>query len=148
MAPLSAEHNVSIDNALLGHWLMLPDETDPNASLDSMTVLQFSDTEYLVNYTSEGSVTVFRAYLIEVGKGTLLQLEFLGTDEGPPQGNTDEHRFMVAQYVLHQGELEVKTLNTDVVSRDLKDSQSLVQAYLANLDNPELFNNPGVFIKQ
>lgn len=148
LVPLSEEHNINIDTDLLGYWTMLPDESDPEASIDSMTVLQFSDSEYIVNYVSEGSGMFFRAYLIAVGDQTLLQLELLGTDEGPYEESADEHRFIVANYVLDQGKLEVKTLNTELVSRDLRDSESLMQAFLANLDNPELFTGSGFFTKQ
>lgn len=148
VVPLSEDHNIHIDSALLGHWTMLPDKNEPGASIDSMTVLQFSDTEYLINYVSEGSGMFFRGYLIETGGHTLLQLQFLGTDEGPPEDSAQEHRFIVARYVLEQGRLEVNTLNSQLVSRDLVDSQALMQAYLANIDNPELFTDPGFFTKQ
>jgi hypothetical protein len=148
LVPLSAEHNINVDTELLGHWSMLPDKSDPAASLDSMTVLQFSDTEYLINYISEGSAMAFRAYLIEAGNQTLLQLEYLGTDEGPPREGGKDHRFIVVKFVLQQGQLEVKTLNTELVSRDLRDSEAMMKAYLANLDNPDLFSGTGFFTKQ
>lgn len=148
VVPLSEDHNINIDSALLGHWAMLPDQNDPGGSIDSMTILQFSETEYLINYVSEGSGMFFRAYLIEAGEQTLLQLQLLGTDEGPAEDSANEHRYIVARYVLQQDRLEITTLNTELVSRDLMDSESLMQAYLANLDNPELFTGSGLFIQQ
>jgi len=46
---------------------------------------------------------------------------------------------------MSNGELEIKTLNTDLVDKDLKDTASIKQAFLKNKDNKDLFRNPGKF---
>ncbi len=145
--PLSIDHSIAIDPSLLGNWKMLAEEDDPGASLDSITVLPFSNTEYLLHYVGEGSGMFFRAYLIEPGGDRLLQLELLGSDEGPLTENDDAHRYIVARYSLEGTTLTVSTMNTELVSRDINSTGALLKAYLENRVNPGLFANPARFGK-
>ena len=46
---------------------------------------------------------------------------------------------------VSNGILEVRTLNTELVGKDLRDSASLRQAFLKNKGNRELSSNPGNF---
>ena len=145
--PLSEEHNIAIDTSLLGNWAMLPDAEDPSASLDKISVLRFSDSEYLLRYFSEGSEMFFRAYIIEPGGQRLLQLEHLGNAGGPVTEDSAKHRYIVARYILEGGTLTVSTLNSELVSSEIKNTESLLKAYQANMDNSELFTNSGSFVR-
>lgn len=145
--PLSTAQKIDIDTALLGSWEMHANKEDPDASLDSMTILRFSDTEYRLRYFSEGSDMHFRAYLIDPGGEPILQMELLDNPDGSADSEEDAHRYMVAKYTLDADSLSVSLLNTKLISRDINDTDELLAAYLKNKDNPELFTNPGRFEK-
>ena len=53
--------------------------------------------------------------------------------------------FRSLHILVSNGELEIKTLNTDLVDKDLQDTASIKQAFLKNKDNKDLFTNPGKF---
>ncbi|MDD5166232.1 MAG: hypothetical protein PHQ57_02440, partial [Candidatus Omnitrophica bacterium] len=71
-------------------------------------------------------------------------LEVIGIKDGLPDKN-EKRLFHVVSYSLIKGELEVKTLNTDLVSVELKSSEALKEAFLRNRDNKDLFINPDKF---
>jgi len=144
--PLAEEAAVPIDPALTGTWQKIPpegEEVDPD---ESVAVLPFSKTEYVVVCTpSRNDVVlfvpgmheaVFRAYPIEVRNHKLIQLEWL-----QPHANGGA-RYQVCRYTLNDGVLTVETLNRDLVSPEMADSKELRNAVLENQDNPELFVDP------
>lgn len=145
--PLSTEHNVAIDSALLGNWAMQPEIDDPRASLDSMTVMRFSTSEYLLRYVSEGSELLFRAYLINPGGEQLLQLELLEDSDGPVSHDENANLFMVARYALDGEVLTVGTMNVALVSDEIDNTEALLKAYLEHKDDPELFMDQARFKK-
>ena len=137
-APLSTQHTIPIDQAVVGTWEIVSDE----GSDDQLRILRFSDTEYLVSDTTGDDELYFRAYAIELEGISMVQLEFLGDDKRPVRG---ANRYLVATYRFVDGLLEVRTLNSDLVADELTDSESLRAAFIAHKENPELFNDPGLF---
>lgn len=140
---ITTDHNIPINRGLLGSWEAIPgeDEADDNTRLQ---VIEFSETEYLVHYFEGDESLYFRAYPVKIGNVNAIQLELIG-DDNESIDHDKEDRFVVASTRLLEGKLEVRTLNTELVSAQLSDSQSLRDAFLANIKNPELFNDPGVF---
>jgi len=143
-APLSEEHNIPIDTAVLGLWEPVPDEGEEPDPDERMMVLEFSDTEYLVHHPVKKSGLYYRAYPIKIGDVSCVQLQVIGTGDGPPGEDSDEV-YHVVSYALMDGTLVVKTLNTDLVDDDLEDSESLQKAFLEHQGNKDLFTNPGRF---
>lgn len=141
--PITTDHEIQINRSLLGSWEAIPgeDEDDDNVRLQ---VLEYSDTEYLVHYFEGDESLYFRAYPIKIGDVNAIQLELIGDDK-ESIGHDKEDRFVVASTRLLEGKLEVRTLNTELVNAQLTDSQSLRDAFIANIKNPELFNDPGFF---
>jgi len=146
-APLTKEHNKSVDPAVLGVWEPIQDKDDKAKQDDRMVILKYSDTEYLIHYPPGGNdEAYFRGYPIKIGGILCVQLQIIGTDDGPLQ--EDEKRiFLVASYRLTDSQLEIKWLNADLVDNAFKTTGLLREAFLKQKDNKELFKNAGVFRK-
>ena len=143
-SPLTQEHTIPVDSSLLGLWEIVPDGKEEPRNRERMMVLKYSDTEYLIHYPIEEGGMYFRGYSIKIGDVSCVQLQLIGTGNGPLDKD-QKALFHVASYQLVNGELEIKTLNTDLVDGDLKDAEALKSAFLKYRDNQELFTNPGRF---
>jgi hypothetical protein len=134
-SPLSEEHTIAIDPGVLGLWEEIPDEATDSSEMERMLVMRFSDTEYLVRY---------RAYPIKIGKVSCIQLQSLGSGKGPlPAG--ENQQYLVASYQLDARGLEVKLLNSDLVTDKISDPLLLRKAFLDHQDEENLFSGPGRF---
>ena len=145
-APLTMQHNIPVDPALLGLWEAIPDDAQATDKPARLMVLKYSDTEYLIHYTENKNAMYFRGYAIKAGDMPCFQLQAVGTETGPVDADAKD-LFLVASCELANGELVVKTLNTELVSKQLENSDALLQAFLKNKDNKDLFTNPGKFKK-
>jgi len=142
-APLVGEASLPIDQALLGTWESIPEGTD---SVARIVVRQDSANQYEIEYGEGESIFYFKCWLAELEGIRFMQLELIGDDERPVEaGDTD--LFSVASYALNDGELVVRMLNSDVIKGDLADTAALQEAFAANRDNPDLFEEPGQFRK-
>lgn len=143
-APLTKEHTIPIDSAVLGEWESVPDSDEKPTTKYTMVILRYSDTEYMIHYPTGKDGLYYRGYPINVGGISCIQLEVLGAEDGSLDKD-EEDLFHVASYEIKKGILEVKTLNTDVVDDELKDSEALRKAFLKNTKNKDLFEDPGKF---
>jgi len=140
--PLTADHNIPIDDAVLGSWKIA---TIGNKDDDTeIRIHKFSDTEYAVHYLEDGGNLYFRAYAINIGGVSAMQLELTGSAK-KAVGSDEDDRYQVASYKIVDGLLHIALLNSELVDDELPDSESLRKAFVENKDNPELFNDPGVF---
>ena len=144
-SPLTKEHTIAVDSALLGLWEPVPDEGDEPKQDERMMILKYSDTEYLIHYPPRGNDEVYyRGYPIKIDGVSCVQLQIIGTDGGPlPKDEKD--LFHVGSYQLANGVLEIKLLNTDLVNHDLKTTEALEQSFLKHKRSKNLFTNPGRF---
>ena len=139
--PVTTDHAIPIDEAILGAWESVPEGNDDPVQA---RIFRFSETEYLVHYLEDDWDVYFRAYAIDVGGVSAIQLEVLGDkDEVVEQGASE--RYTVAAYRMLDGKLEVRTLNSELVSAGIEDSESLRAEILKHREHPELFNEPGLF---
>ena len=146
-SPLTKKHTISIDSSVLGLWEPVPEKGKEQNPNQRMMILKYSDTEYLIRYPlgEDGlSGQYFRGYSIKIGNVPCVQLQFIGFETGPPD-KYGESPFLVLSYVLANGELEVKLLNTDLVDVELKDSKALRKAFIRNQGNKDLFTDHGKF---
>ena len=143
LAPLSEEHTIAIDPSIVGLWEEVPEGDKPPDPDNRMLIVKYSETEYLVHYPTRKDEMYYRAYPIKVDGIPCVQIELIGTADG--NINKGERKYQVATYTISNGELEIKTLNTDLVDKDLRDTASIRQAFLKNRDNKDLFSNPGRF---
>ena len=137
-APLTTDHSIPIDTAVLGLWVEVVPEGETKASDDELMILKFSETEYLIHYpvgTDDG--LYYRGYPIEVGGVSCVQLQVIGDHDGAVAKEAD--RYNIASYELKEGQLQIRLLNTKLVSDDLKTTDELARAFLEQKDNEKLF---------
>jgi len=116
--PLSASNIIPIDNSALGIWQLASEKEGP-AEAEVVTILRFSDTEYLLQHTSNGSSIYFRAYLIDVA----------------------DRVFSVITYTIKGDELIFSSLNTELIDTGISSSEVLRDAFIKEKDNPDLFTD-------
>jgi hypothetical protein len=143
-APLTRDHKIPIDPALLGLWEEMPNEDEESKTPDRMLVFRYSPTEYLVHYPLGEGGFYFRAYPIEVADTKCVQLEIIGTESGSSE-ETERKLFDVVTYRLAGSTLEVRTLNSALVTDDLATTDGLARAFRAHRNEKELFTEPGRF---
>jgi hypothetical protein len=145
-APLTDEHKLPVDPAVLGLWESVP-EADGSADTnrDRMIVLEYSATEYLVHYPTGKDGQYFRGYPMKIAGVPCVQIQLIGAAAGDVK--REDRKYHVVSYTLSNGELTLMTLNTAVVDETLKNSAALRKAFERNKDNKELFANPGRFRK-
>lgn len=144
-APVTTSHTIAIDPAMLGLWQAVPDPGKDVDADESMLVLKYSDTEYVVRYPSGKDAMYFRAYPIQVGSLPCMQVQLLGEKDQP--ANDVDRKYHVLTCRLTDGVLELKTLNTHLVPSELATGAEVLKAIKANLANPDLFRDPGKFTK-
>jgi hypothetical protein len=142
-APLTEEHRISIDPSILGKWEIAEDEAQGPEPKDTIMILKFSDTEYMIHYIATADARYYRGYPIEMGGVSCVQLQVIGTPEGLPE--RDAKPFFVVSYQRRGGDLVVKLLNTDLIDNALTESDALRQAFLVHKEDPDLFRDPGRF---
>ena len=138
--PLVVEHDIPIDPNILGNWESVSEDEDEM----QLRILKFSDTEYMIHDSDNNGDTYFRAYAINVGGVSAVQIEFLGDDKRPVKSDAGD-RYMVASYKVVDGMLEMRFLNSELVDKELTDTESLRAAFIEHKENPGLFNDPGLF---
>ncbi len=143
--PLTNEHNIPVDPAVLGLWETPPENGGTAGSSEKMLILKYSETEYLVHYPIGDEAFYFRGYPIKIGNISCVQVQLIGDSNGDIK--KEERKYQVVSYRLSNYELEIKTLNTDLVDKKLKEINKLRKAFMKNIANKELFQNPVRFKK-
>ena len=140
--PLTFDHSIPIDKSILGSWVYVPAANENDNTM--VRIHRFTDTEYSIHYKENDNDFYFRAYAVNIAGISAVQLELIAADdESVEQGQED--RYVVAQYTMVDSQLEIKTLNSKLVSRDMTDPEALRQALTEHKKNPELFIDPGLF---
>ncbi|MEC7842111.1 MAG: hypothetical protein VX911_04440 [Candidatus Latescibacterota bacterium] len=142
--PLSAEHTISIAPAVLGLWEPIADEGKGTKQNERLVILRFSDFEYLIHYPVGKVGLYYRGYPIRIGDIPCVQLQVIGTKDGPPQED-EKKLFHVVSYQLADGKLVIKNLNAELVDDKLKTKAGLVKSFLDHKDDENLFTNPDSF---
>ena len=127
---------------MLGLWETLPENSDEEK--ERMMILKFSSTEYIIHYPVRENAMYFRAYPIKVGGVSCVQLQAIGSNDGP-QDQGEKGLYHVASYQLSDAKLEIKLLNEKLVDDELKKSVDLPRAFLKHKENKNLFVNPVKF---
>jgi len=144
-SPLTYEQNIPVDASVLGLWETLPDKNGTPGSSEKMLVLKYSDTEYLVHYPIGDEAFYFRGYPIKIGNISCVQIQLIGDTNGDVK--KEERKYHVVSYELSNDGLEIKTLNTDLVDKNLKESSKLRKAFVKNRGDMKLFQDPVMFMR-
>ena len=106
-SPLTKEHNIAVDSAVLGLWEAIPDKGEEPKQNERMMILKYSGTEYLIHYPVGKDGVYFRGYPIKIGGVSCVQFQAIGTDDGPPEKD-EKDLFHVVSHRLAGAELESK----------------------------------------
>lgn len=145
-APLTKEHNLAIDQSVLGLWELIPGKGEKRDPHERVMILKYTETEYLIHYPIGKDGMYFRGYPINIGDVPCVQIQLIGTEEGNLDKDNKE-LFQVVSYQLSHGDLIIKTLNSSLVGDDLRDSEALKKAFLKHKNDKDLFQDPGRFRK-
>jgi len=140
-SPFEATAKAPVEQALLGRWQEVPANTQSPGN--RMLVLQHSENEYLVRYPEGDKAMFFRAFAVDLAGQPCIQIQLIGTAEGAVK---PENRKFHLLKVEHNGDaLELKTINRDVLGKDLKQTDELKAAFAARASDPSLFAEPMKF---
>jgi len=142
---LTDEHKIPVDKAVLGLWDAVPEKGGVSDPKERLMVLKYTDTEYLIHYPAGDEGFYFRGYPIRIGGISCVQIRLIGDSNGDIK--TGDRKYQVVSYQFVSGELEVKTLNTDMVDKKIIDRNKLNTVFLKNKNKGELFRNPARFRK-
>jgi hypothetical protein len=151
-SPLTKEHSISVDSAVLGLWEPVPEKGKDADQNVRILILKYSGTEYLIHFFANGGEggLYLRGYPIKIGNVPCVQIENIGEVsvslvKGLTLEKIDWPIFMVVSYALANGELTIKELNKDLVDNELKDSEALRKSFLKHKGNKDLFIRPDKF---
>lgn len=143
--PLAEKQDIAIDPAVLGLWEQIPEKNETASPDDRMLVLKYTDTEYLIHYPTGKNGMFFRGYPVKVDGVTGIQIQLIGTNDN--NADNKDRKYQVVSYRLSTDGLEIRTLNPELVDKNLKDSSKLREAFIKNKDSKNLFREPGKFKK-
>ena len=146
-APLVGEASLPIDQALLGTWEAIPYDRAGQESPERIVIRQESANLYVIEHVDGESIIYFKGWLAELEGSRFMQVEVTGDSKKGSDGAEDDDLFSVVTYALDNDELVVRSLNTDLVNKDLADTAALQAAFVANRDDPSLFHEPGKYRK-
>ena len=137
-SPLTKNHSIPIDSRILGLW--------GEGEAKSLVVMKYSNTEYLFHMLVGNDDVYLRGYPIEIGGIPCIQLQVIGTDDGSLH-TAEKRPFYVVSYQLINDKLELKIINTDLVSTKLQGIEALKRAFLKHKHNKDLFIEPKALIR-
>lgn len=141
--PLVATPEEAINRNLLGLW----EQPKTGQQAQRLLVLPLNAREYLVSFPAGEDGAMFaKACLVNRAGLPLVQLEWIGTANGKLPD--DSRVYQVATYLLNGSNLTIRMLNTQIVDKKAASSADLVTDLTKHKDDPGLFPDPMVFIKQ
>lgn len=143
-APLSTPQGRHIDAAVTGKWRQESDATGKAPGPErTALILEFTATKYLIRYRVGGKVLYFRGYPLRVHGRRLVQLQLIGTRDGPV--NERDRKYDIAAYSVTGDEMTVSLLNGDLVGTGLDTRAKLAKAFGDHAGDQDLFKLFGRF---
>lgn len=140
-SPFEAEAKIAVETKLLGKWDAVSGNADGRH--DRMLVLQHSANEYLVEYPVGEKAMVFRAYAVEMAGGKYIQIQLIGTADGPVK--PEDRKYHLLKIRVDGDALEMSTLNPEVFGKPAGDSARMKAVFAEHKDDPKLFGEPVKF---
>lgn len=139
--PFEPDAKIPVNTALLGRWESVP--SDSKKASESMLVLQHSANEYAVQYPVGEKAMFFRAIGVELSGQQYIQVQWIGTAEGPVK--PDERKYHLVKIELSGDQLSMSTLDPNVLGKDKTTTKALREAFAKKKDNPKLFDETTKF---
>lgn len=140
-SPFEADAKIAAEAKLLGKWDDVSDSADGRH--DRMLVLQHSANEYLVEYPLGEKAMVFRAYAVEMAGGKYVQVQLIGTADGPVK--PEDRKYHLLKIRVDEDALEMSTVNPEVFGKPAGDSARMKATFEKHKDDPKLFGEPVKF---
>ena len=136
--PFEATARLPVDDALTGVWEEALD--DPGRDPNRLLVLKHSENEYVVQYPVGPKAMFFRAYAVELDGSRLVQIQLIGTADGPVKAADRKYHLLRAEA---GGEaLSLRIIRPEVLGKNLKGSEALREAFAAHKNDAGLFDDP------
>jgi hypothetical protein len=128
--PITASPTRKVEQALLGDWTSLDGK-------ENMKVRRLDDSVYVVYYDGD----LFRAYHSDVGETPFATVQDL---------NSSDRKYAYVSWKLSDDgkSLRLRNVNDKIITKETKDSPTLVALLTKNARNPELFGEEIEFKKQ
>ncbi|MCX6868705.1 MAG: hypothetical protein NTV46_21380 [Verrucomicrobia bacterium] len=140
-SPFEAVARIPTDPRLLGRWEEVRDK--PEAQPDRMLVLQHSANEYVVEYPVGAKAMFFRAYTVQLEAKPYIQIQLLGTAEGPAK--PADRKYHLLKVSVDGDAVEMRTLDAEVLGKNPGDQAHLKAAFAKHKDDLKLFGDPVIF---
>lgn len=137
-SPFESNAKIPTDANLLGRWDEVS-EKNPNR----MLVLQHSANEYMVQYPVKENGMFFRAYPVDLGGVTYVQLQLIGTAEGPVKA--EDRKYHLFKVTAKEDSMELCAINPEALGIKSGNPAALKAAFAKHKDDPGLFAKPSVF---
>lgn len=132
--PFEKSAKFPVQEELLGVWEeQAPQESEQNRLL----VLKHSENEYLVAYPFAKKGMVFRAFDVELEGQRYLQVQWIGSDEGPVAESDRKYHLLKVQ--VDGDELEIAMIAHELLGEKLTTSAELRSAFAEHKDQEGLF---------
>jgi len=141
--PLSPPGGVPVDPLLIGTWVQ--GDSQQSGNTDRLTVFQFNDYEYLLEYlekdASISDLLRLRAYTTPVEGVLFANVQCVGCD--------DDNDFVFFRYSLtKEGALNVRPVKTELYKDPLfTSSQELLDYIRFHLDDDEIYEAGAQFVR-
>jgi hypothetical protein len=140
-SPFETEAKIAVETKLLGRWEELPDKPDEKAN--QMLVIQHSANEYVVEYPVGNEAMFFRAFAVELSGGNYIQIQLIGSADKPVE--IADRKYHLLKVSASGDSLEMRTIDENVLGKDLTTTAQMKAAIAEHKDDPKLFADPGKF---
>ena len=140
-SPFESVAKFPTEPGLLGRWEQI--QETPDGSPERMLVLQNSPNDYVVQYPVGEKAMFFRAFTVELEGAKYVQIQLIGNQEDSVK--PEDRKFHLLKVTTSADELEMSTIDADVLGKDLGDSAKMKAAFTAHKDDKNLFEKPGKF---
>lgn len=142
--PFESKALVPVNPALPGCWNEIP--KDGAEAPNRMLVLQHSENEYIVEYPAGGKAMFFRAFAVELAGEVCMQIQLIGTADGAVK--PEDRKYHLLKVAVNGNEMEFRTVEPEVLGKDVRDTKGLREAFAAHKDDAGLFSEPTRFRRQ
>jgi hypothetical protein len=141
--PFEPEARIPVDPGVAGLWQ--EEVADGKRAPHRLLVLVHSDREWLVQYpVGEADKTMFfRAWPIELAGGRYVQIQLIGTGNGPAK--PADRKYHLLKMISTDALLEFMTLNAEKLGKFPGGTQSMRETFERVKDKPDLFGDAARF---
>jgi hypothetical protein len=128
--PITPGPTRKVDDRLLGDWVS-------KDAKDKMKVRKLDDSIYICSYNGD----LFQAFHSDVGKTSFISVQDIDSAER-------KYVYLIYTISADGNRLVVRSVNTNLIPKETKDSATVQRLLEDNLQNPALFDEEDQFTKE